>query len=280
MNKISLKYFSGTGNSLRVLDICNTYFKESAYKTMLSSIIEKNKKNKNNKKDDFKDIDIIGFSFPVYAFSLPRIAMRYLKSLPKSKNKTKVFLLVTAGAFDESGFALRKGKKILEKKGYNVIYSEVIEMPSNWTTFDKPLAKDLADKIIKKGEEKANKIAENILNTEIFHHKFNTPKRMGYFKMFLEYFLFHYMGIYQMWKLFRTDSLCNSCGLCEKICPTKSIALKTGKPKWNSSCEQCMRCVNFCPKQAIFQTNGGDTKGKNRYYEPHFKPLSKKNDEI
>ena len=36
-------------------------------------------------------------------------------------------------------------------------------------------------------------------------------------------------------------------------------------PKWKSSCEQCMRCVNMCPQEAIFQTYGGITKGKNRY---------------
>jgi hypothetical protein len=36
-----------------------------------------------------------------------------------------------------------------------------------------------------------------------------------------------------------------------------------------------MLCVNYCPKQAIFQKGEGSVKGKNRYYEPSFKPLKK-----
>ena len=76
-----------------------------------------------------------------------------------------------------------------------------------------------------------------------------------------------------MWREFRTDHTCNSCGLCEKLCPTKSIQIVNKKPKWANTCEQCMRCVNYCPEQAIFQKGGGNIKGKNNYYEPGFKPL-------
>jgi len=75
--------------------------------------------------------------------------------------------------------------------------------------------------------------------------------------------------------MFRTNEDCNSCGLCAKVCSTQSIIIVNGKPKWKSSCEQCMRCVNFCKQQAIYQTYGGSTEGKNRYIEPDFKPLKK-----
>ncbi len=266
MKEIALKYFSGTGNSLRVLEICSVVFKEKDYDTALSSITDCGN-------DDYSNAELIGFCFPVYAFSLPRICMRFLKSLPRSENRKNAFLLVTAGAPDESGFALVKGRKILEKKGYSVIYSDVINMPSNWITFDNPPEKDLADKIIKKGQEKARDIACNIMNGNFYHHEFNVPERMNYLKMYFEYISFHYMGIHQMWKMFIVNSSCSSCGSCEKLCPTKSITLKDGVPCWNSSCEQCMRCVNFCPKHAISQTHGGETKDKNRYHEPHFNPL-------
>lgn len=60
----------------------------------------------------------------------------------------------------------------------------------------------------------------------------------------------------------------------KKIAQAQSIRFIDEKPVWSSTCEQCMRCVNFCPKESIYQSYGGDTKGKNRYIEPGFKPLS------
>ncbi len=266
MNKILLKYFSGTGNSLRVTDICGTHFKSEGYDPIMSTITE-------DGKDDYPGADLIGFVFPVYAFGLPRICTRFLKRMPKAGGGKRAFLLVTAGAADESGFALINGRKILGKKGYDVIYTDVIEMPSNWTTFDNPPAKDQARLILDKGEKRALEIAADISGAKNYHHKFNVPKRMGYSRLLVEYTSFHYFGIGQMWKMFRVDSSCDACGTCEKVCPTNSIALVDENPCWSATCEQCMRCVNFCHKQAIFQTQGGDTKGKHRYHEPHFKPL-------
>ncbi|MCP4674684.1 MAG: hypothetical protein GY854_04050 [Deltaproteobacteria bacterium] len=265
MKRMILKYFSGTGNSMRIMDICNAYFKKEDCNSIMSSITE-------TENDDYSSADSIGFVFPVYAFGLPRICTQFLKSLPNTKDGQKAFLLVTAGALDESGFALKNGRNILGKKGYDVTYTDVIEMPSNWTTFDNPPPKDLADTILEKGEKQALEIASNIANDRTSHHRFNIPKRMGYSRLLFEYVSFHYFGIHQMWRMFRVSSSCNACGTCEKVCPTGSVVLVDETPCWNSSCEQCMRCVNFCPKQAIFQTHGGETKGKNRYHEPHFKP--------
>jgi MinD superfamily P-loop ATPase len=93
---------------------------------------------------------------------------------------------------------------------------------------------------------------------------------LGFYK---EYYLFKWLGVSNLWRDFRTDETCDSCGLCEKICPTDSIKIVADKPKWANTCEQCMRCVNYCPKQAIFQKAEGSIKGKNTYHEPTFKPL-------
>ncbi len=66
-----------------------------------------------------------------------------------------MFLLVTCGDLDEVGFALADGIKILNKKNYNVIYSDAIHMPANWTTFINPPSKDEALLILNKGIEKS-----------------------------------------------------------------------------------------------------------------------------
>lgn len=59
------------------------------------------------------EADILGFCFPVYAFGIPRICRNYLRSIKKFSKKQKVFVLVTAGNEDESGFSVRECERIL-----------------------------------------------------------------------------------------------------------------------------------------------------------------------
>lgn len=267
MNQISLEYFTGTGNSLRVLEICKGIFEQNDFLVKISSITDEN-----NISDD---CDLKGFCFPVYAFGLPRISKDYLNNLPKQTANKKVFLLVTCGDPDEVGFALKDGMKILKKKNYNVIYSDAVHMPANWITFINPPSKEEALLILDNGFKKSEQIVNNIIENKEYHRTFNIPKKYSKFHLYKEYYSFHKIGIYQMWRMFRTNEDCNTCGLCAKVCPTNSIVMVDDRPKWKSSCEQCMRCVNMCPQEAIFQTYGGNTAKKNRYMEPHFKPFKK-----
>jgi ferredoxin len=266
MKKITLKYFTGTGNSLRVLETCKNIFEKNNILVEMSSITDE--------KETMNNSDLLGFCFPVYAFGLPRICTQYLRNLPKEKYYNKVFLLTTSGAPGEVGFALQDGINILKKKNYNVVYTDNVHMPSNWITFINPPTKEEAQIIIENGIEKASIISQNILGNIEYHRPFNIPEQYSRFNLYKEYYAFHKIGIYNMWRMFKAKDNCNSCGLCAKACPTKSISMTDGKPKWKSSCEQCMRCVNFCKQQAIFQTYGGNTQGKNRYIEPNFKPLA------
>jgi ferredoxin len=262
--KIELKYFSGTGNSWKVLDSCKDVFIENHHLVSISQI-------KTNEQLP-SDADLIGFCFPVYAFGIPRICRRYLNQLQKFNKPQHVFVIITAGKHDEAGFSVRQCEKILKKKNCSVIYSAVVEMPINWTTYMNPPSKDEAIKIIGKGVEEAKIISENIINGNCKQHIFNIPQRYGRFRFYKEYYLFKYLGIQNMWRSFNVYSSCNGCGLCERICPTNSIKIRNDKPEWSSTCEQCMRCVNYCPNEAIYQSMGGGTSGRNRYHIPDFQP--------
>lgn len=265
---VDLKYFSGTGNSYKILDTCKDVFIEKGCKVAISSI------TKSSSLDE--GADLIGFCFPVYAFGIPRICRKYLLNLPKYNNPKRAFVLITAGARDESGFSVKESTKILQSKGLDIIYSDVIHMPANWTVSMNPPAKEEAREIIDRGVAKAKEIANNILGGVLHHHAFNYPARYSKFGFYKDYYLFKWLGVSNLWRNFRTDETCDSCKLCAKICPTSSIEMIENKPRWSNTCEQCMRCVNYCPKQAIFQNGEGSIKGKNIYHEPTFKPLSKK----
>ena len=45
-------------------------------------------------------------------------------------------------------------------------------------------------------------------------------------------------------------SKCNSCGLCETLCPVNNIKLMK-YPEFLKNCILCMRCFAYCPKEAI-----------------------------
>jgi Pyruvate/2-oxoacid:ferredoxin oxidoreductase delta subunit len=265
--KIELRYFTGTGNSFKVLDTCREIFAENNHSVNISSI---------EPGELIIDADIIGFCFPVYAFGIPRICRKYLKNLRSFKNKQKVFILVTAGDSDESGFSISEASGILKSKSCTIIYSGVIQMPINWTTSPQPpFPQDMeeAKLIFESGLNLTKIMARSIISGNISIHNFNYPRRYGRFKFYSDFLLFRYLGISNLWRCFDVYNSCSGCGICANACPTASIRMFDKKPSWSSSCEQCMRCVNICPNEAIFQTMGGETKGKNKYLAPGFKPL-------
>jgi len=268
--KIELRYFTGTGNSLKIMDTCRETFVQFNHETTISEISFENTNLANS--------DLLGFCFPVYAFGIPRICRKYLKSIQKFNNRQKVFVLITAGDSDESGFSVKECERILRKKNCDIVYTGVIQMPINWTTSPVPPfppSKEEAIAIIEAGIEHAKNMAHDILNGTKKLHEFNFPKRYSRIRFYKDYWLFKYMGIQNLWRAFKVYDNCNGCQLCSKICPTKSIKIKNKKPVWTSTCEQCMRCVNFCPNESIYQTMGGETIEKNKYYEPSFKPKIK-----
>ena len=59
---------------------------------------------------------------------------------------------------------------------------------------------------------------------------------------------------------------CNRCGTCQRICPTRNIAITESGVHWGKDCTQCYACIHWCPKEAI--EIGGRTAGKPRYHHP------------
>jgi Pyruvate/2-oxoacid:ferredoxin oxidoreductase delta subunit len=198
-----------------------------------------------------------------------------LNRLQAFAHKQRVFVLITAGGADESGLSIRECEQLLRRKNTELIYSAVIQMPINWTVSPVPPyppTKEEATGIISSGVEKATQAAYDMIAGVGKFHRFNYPKRYTKAKFYWEYVLFKYMGLQNLWRTFKVYDSCNGCQLCARMCPTHSINLIDQKPVWTSTCEQCMRCVNYCPQEAIYQSMGGETRGKNHYHEPGFRP--------
>lgn len=75
---------------------------------------------------------------------------------------------------------------------------------------------------------------------------------------------------YRKTKNFNVTESCNSCGLCEEICPSGTIKLELGKPVWmNEKCSHCSACINRCPTLSI--QYGNKTLKRGRYVNPNVK---------
>jgi|GEM_PF-4932310 MinD superfamily P-loop ATPase len=63
---------------------------------------------------------------------------------------------------------------------------------------------------------------------------------------------------------FAADS-CNSCLICERICPADNIRMADKKPEWLHRCQECLACMHYCPMTAIQTKN---TLNRGRYHHP------------
>jgi ferredoxin len=272
---IAMRYFTGTGNSLRVAQVMASVFGASGYETDLRPIAERRGLKSDEADSGIPDsTNFAAFYFPVYALSLPRIAKKYLGDIAPRKSPARALLVVTAGDANDAGWSLLEGRELLEAKGFSLDYADLVHMPNNWITFIDSQPPEEAERILREGEEKAEGIARDFLRGESYAKEFNIDK-FGPIASRLLRFGFGRIGVNRMWRKFGATEACTGCGTCEKICPTRSICLEGGKPKWTNTCEQCMRCVNFCPARAIVQLDA-ILKGsaRRRYREPHFKPAS------
>lgn len=265
-NKADLFYFTGTGNSKRALSIAGEILRKSGFEVSLRSIAKPAVPE--------NDCAWYGFCFPVYSLAIPRIAYRFLKGLPNAAGNNKTFLFMTGGAENDAGWSLIEGRKVLEKKGYNVVYTELVHMPDNWIPFDDPPEPAEAKEILENAEKLVVSSVGRMLKNEVYHKPLDV-KKFGYLPSLFLHFIFRNAGVKRLWMFFRTNNNCNGCGTCEKACPTRSIKLVDGRPKWSRTCEQCMRCFHICPRKAIgqFESIGKGSK-RARYFEPNFKPLA------
>jgi ferredoxin len=259
--KILLSYFSGTGNSFKVIRTCKELFESKGYEPAVYPV------NADYAMPD-DDFEFYGFCFPVYGLGLPRIARKFISGMKPLDENKKAFLIVTGGDKDNNGWSLQDGIDALKLKNIDVTYADLIHMPNNWA-YEHMSTNEECEELLDKAGCKTKDIIEKFLGGETYHKPMNFYK-FGKLKSRIIYSLFKNRGIKKMWKLIRADANCTGCGLCVKMCPVKAVTMTNGKPKWNALCEQCMRCINFCPANAISEI--GMKKIKRQYHEPGFVP--------
>ncbi|MBP2626117.1 MAG: 4Fe-4S ferredoxin, iron-sulpur binding protein [Firmicutes bacterium] len=221
-------YFTATGNSLYVAERIGGE---------LYSIPQMLKEGKS----EFID-EAIGFVFPCYAFGLPRIVIDFIQ---KSNFKAQYFFaIMTYGNMSASG--LRHMEKVGREAGIQFDYTNEILMIDNYLplfAIEDQLKKENSKKI----EEKLGQIVGDIkvkqkklIRKGIVSSVFSEPIHKLATK-------FQYDNGD---KWFLVQDKCNSCKICEKVCPINNI--KVGRePEFLHKCEGCYACIHHCPQNAI-----------------------------
>ncbi len=255
MNKTEIYYFSGTGNSLHVAKELQKLLPNTELIPIMKML----------KEDHFEiDADVAGFIFPVHAFTFP-IPFREFFKKARLKSSTYTFAIATKGG--SPSIALSEIDSVIGKNGKRLDSFFYINMPAN-VIFIHGL--DTPEEI----EEKENKlkIKLDVIKTAIIN-RIESREKDDEINFFNGKILFPVIGNFIFPKFaervfkWSSDSKCNGCGSCEKICLAKKIIMKNGRPEWlkKPECTFCFACINYCPVQAI-QIKGTKTNTLGRYH--------------
>ncbi len=248
--RISIYYFTGTGNSSNVAVWISEIAAEYGVDCRLINIAAIDRIN--IAKPDPEALII--FISPVHGFNYPPVMLHFIARFPKGRNRvvlmnTRAGLLigkfVTPGA---TGIAFYLSSLFLKLKGYGIRAFFPVNLPSNWISVHPGLNSRTVNYIHKNERKRVRKFTHRILGGS------------SDFRALLEFYdilllpiaiLYYLVGRFMIAKTYYASSACNNCGLCIKDCPVKAIIRVDNRPFWTFRCESCMRCMGNCPKKAI-----------------------------
>ncbi len=242
MKSIVLYYFSGTGNTKKVINLLKDEFEAKSYLVTLNSV---ESQLKENKRLNFDKYEYIGIAYPIYGFGTPSLIDQLVDLFPNGAGNSLFFLKTGADYISINHNASTEIIEKLEKKNFNVFYDRIIVMPCNWILkyddrFTKQLYKCTGDKV--------KHMCSEILTLKRRRYKTGSLIRilsMGIFYLEKKY------GSAYFGKSLRVNNKCTHCNLCIEICPKENISLVEETPVFGDQCLWCMRCIYSCPAKAI-----------------------------
>lgn len=245
----SLYVYSGTGNTLHIADRISQSIGDCRVINMASVMGKKIK----------AEGERVGILYPVHAIGAPGVVHRFLSNFTVERSSW-VFLVV-----DSAGMPLgaeAQCQRILAQKGIELRASFSVKMPGNYPPLRNPPSGKALERILSRGDRKLDGIIDKI--KEKRESKPSTLFRWASERINVGAIA---AACKEDRKFFQTDS-CNSCGICQSVCPVGNISLdKAGNPRWLGRCTGCLACFHWCPTQAI-QYNKTTSFERNRYHHP------------
>jgi ferredoxin len=249
--KTLLYYFTGTGNTLKIAKDLAAQLGDAEI-IPIAKVIDQ--------PSITPSADRVGIIFPVYMWGPPLIVANFARKLQVPAS-TYVFAITNYGGFPAGTLLILKDILAANKTDLSAGFG--IKMPGNYTPMYGAMPAEKQQKNFARESTAIKEIAETIKankNTVIYA---NNPLINSLFNFIYKN---GSKSIPEGDKAFWIDEKCNSCGICEKVCPVRNIKMTDGKPVWLHHCEQCVSCLQWCPREAI--QVGKKTAVRKRYHHP------------
>ncbi|OPX46022.1 NAD(P)H-quinone oxidoreductase subunit I [Ruminiclostridium hungatei] len=253
-------YFTGTGNSLQAAGNIADYNSES-----LISVSERINSGEQLFEYTLKDDEIIGFVFPVYAWGPPGMVLEFVDRL-RLVNYSSQYVFSVATCGENIGNTMKLLEKKLNSRGISLSAGFSLKMPNNYIILGNVDSKEVEKEKLEAAGKTLLDINRTIEKREV--GVFRTAK--GILPGLLTGLVNPLFSKYALdTRKFQADQRCTGCGICEKVCNTKTIKVDK-RPQWGDKCTQCLACISYCPVQAIQYGKGTEKKG--RYTNPDVRP--------
>ena len=236
--KILICYFSGTGNTKRVVDKYVEAFKSHGHE------VDTFRVENRNFNYNLEDYDKIGLAYPIHAFNAPAIIFDFIKKLPKLKDEKPLFIIKTSGEpLRLNNISSIKPMSILKKKNLRLTNEYHYCMPYN-------IIFRHTDSMAYKMWETAQKLIP-IDAQEILDRKEVKLKKFPFARPLAFVFRIEHWGGRFNGKRYKVRDNCVHCNACVNICPTHNITVENGEFHFGKNCIMCMRCAFLCKQNAI-----------------------------
>lgn len=248
MKKITVFYFTGTGNTKYISDYFAKCMTSINWEANSISIENLDLKDRNRY---LEESDVIFLAYPIYCSEMPSNMADFIDKLPNGKGKS---LGVFCSQLMFSGDGSSIMKKRIKELGYNQIWGFQFNMFNNLCIKGSPLKQTENYKELEKKLEKVNLKIESMAESvninrkrvydgSIVHNLMGLLQRPAYNKKL--------RAGYQ--HAFSANDKCVKCQKCIRSCPGKVIELIDDQVvfKNNDNCVTCFRCYNFCPVSGV-----------------------------
>jgi len=254
-------YFSATGNSLNVAQIVQSKIEAFELKSIAKVLSSSNKNS-----IIIKDVERIGFVFPVYAWGMPRIVEDFLKRIESIK-ADYIFAIVTCGG--TPGKTMLELNNHLKKKGVSLNSGFAVNEGA-YTFLRENVFMDIIPKLATDEPRKFSERKTQIIGS-IEKKENGKIESSGFIANGIGNTLhaFAIKNFKSMDQDFWVNDACDNCNQCINICPRGNIVIRSGQKVWLNNCEFCFACLQWCPKEAIEYSN--ESIGKSRQHNSKIK---------